>query len=236
MEKILVTDVDGTLTDNSKKIMPESIEAIRLAKENGFRVFLATGNPYPVSWTLSFFLGARDWVIAENGGVIGNSWSDVFVLADREEIRRGLQFLLDKYPNEIMVSLTNEFRMVDLAFYSSLPAKRFQATLEKENFNLEVKDSGFAKHVITKGVNKASALEEIIRKEKMDVKNLFLAVIGDGNNDIDLFTFPQVSLKGTMANGTKLIKDHADHVSPHGFGKGVLDFVQYLIQLNDSET
>lgn len=230
MEKILVTDVDGTLTDDSKTIMPESVEAIKLAKKHGFRVFIATGNPYSVAWTLSFFLGARDWVIAESGGVIGNSWDNYVILGDREEIKRGLQFLLDHFPSDIQISPTNKFRLIDLAFYSKLPAGLFQELLDKHGYSLDVKDSGYAKHVITKGVSKASSLNEIIKREKIDEKELFLAVIGDGDNDLDLFTFPLVSIRGTLQNATDLIKKHAERVSPHSFGKGVLEFVEYLIE------
>ncbi len=228
--KILVTDVDGTLTDADKKVVPESIEAIQLARKNDFRVFIASGNPYPVTWTLSFFLGARDWVIAESGCVIGKGWRQQHILGTREIIKAGMELLKKVFPIEVYESPTNAFRLVDLAFYSELPLDQLQEVLEREGLPLEIKDSGFAKHVVFKGVNKATALQEILERDVnlQGDDDTLIAVVGDGNNDLDLFTSPFVTIRGTISNATDLIKKEADYVSNHPFGKGVLDFVKKL--------
>ncbi|HNS26365.1 MAG TPA: HAD hydrolase family protein, partial [Methanobacteriaceae archaeon] len=42
--KAIALDVDGTMTDNSRKICISAIEAISQAEENGIPVIIVTGN------------------------------------------------------------------------------------------------------------------------------------------------------------------------------------------------
>ncbi|EQD49531.1 phosphoglycolate phosphatase, partial [mine drainage metagenome] len=46
--RVLVTDVDGTLTDRSRRLDPAAVAAIRAVEDRGLSVVLATGNVLPV--------------------------------------------------------------------------------------------------------------------------------------------------------------------------------------------
>ena len=45
--KLLVLDIDGTLTNSKKEISPETKRAIKLIQERGHKVMLASGRPTP---------------------------------------------------------------------------------------------------------------------------------------------------------------------------------------------
>jgi len=62
--KLLVCDVDGTITDNRKCIQALGIETLRQVQENGYTVSLCSGNVLPVAFGLSTFIGLRGPVIA----------------------------------------------------------------------------------------------------------------------------------------------------------------------------
>lgn len=67
--KYLFFDIDGTLLSHTEGISPKTIEALRLAKENGHKIFICTGRSYAeipdLIYTLEF-----DGVIAAAGGYV----------------------------------------------------------------------------------------------------------------------------------------------------------------------
>ncbi len=224
--KLLISDIDGTLADKNEILTMNSIKAIALAKKHDFRVILASGNPYPVTLTISWYLGAQDWVIAETGCVIGNDWNYYQIFSDRNLILQGEKLLLKTFPGKVQISPTNSFRLADTAIYSSIPVEILQKTLTSHNLPLELRDSGFAIHIIPQGINKGFGLQEIIKKLKGSPE--VIAVIGDGDNDLDLFK--HATIKGAVSNATTTIKEQSDFISTGKFGDGVLEFVQYLIK------
>ncbi|MCC6062572.1 MAG: HAD hydrolase family protein, partial [Desulfurococcales archaeon] len=70
--KIVVTDVDGTLTENpdTYKISLEAISIIRSLELNGIKTILASGNTIPMIIGLARYIGASGGVVGENGGAI----------------------------------------------------------------------------------------------------------------------------------------------------------------------
>ena len=46
-EKVLVLDIDGTLTNSSKEITPATKKGIQSIMERGHKVILASGRPTP---------------------------------------------------------------------------------------------------------------------------------------------------------------------------------------------
>ena len=70
MIKLVLLDVDGTLTDTRRLISVRAVEAIRKAQKEGIIISLASGNVVPVMYGLKTFVGIRAPVFAENGGVM----------------------------------------------------------------------------------------------------------------------------------------------------------------------
>lgn len=77
-KKILFTDLDGTLLDDSKNITPENTEAIRRALQEGHKIVVATGRPLagalPVIRTLRLEQEGC-YAITYNGGLIYDCYS-----------------------------------------------------------------------------------------------------------------------------------------------------------------
>ena len=82
--KIIVLDLDGTLTNRDKVITPRTKEALMKAQEAGKIVVLASGRPTagvePLAKELDL---ARfgSYILSYNGGMITNWRSDLFIPA-----------------------------------------------------------------------------------------------------------------------------------------------------------
>ena len=70
MIKLVLLDVDGTLTGKDRKISTSAIDEIRKAQERGVLVSLASGNVIPVMYGLKIFIGLNAPVFGENGGIM----------------------------------------------------------------------------------------------------------------------------------------------------------------------
>lgn len=77
MSKIIFLDVDGTLTDYENKIPKTAIEAIKLARKNGYLVYICTGRSkaevYPEIWDIGL-----DGMIGGNGSYVEHHGEVVF--------------------------------------------------------------------------------------------------------------------------------------------------------------
>lgn len=76
MKKIIFLDVDGTLVDYENKIPKSAIEAIRLARKNGHRVYICTGRSkaevYQELWDIGLdgMIGGNGSYIEDHGAVV----------------------------------------------------------------------------------------------------------------------------------------------------------------------
>ena len=69
-KKLIFLDIDGTLTSPGSNVPPESaLEAIRLAREAGHKVFLSTGRNYDMLSPLLKY-GCFDGAVASGGGYV----------------------------------------------------------------------------------------------------------------------------------------------------------------------
>ena len=55
--RVVVIDIDGTITDGKKHLSTEAVQAVRRLEDAGIPVVLATGNVRPVTYGLWRFLG-----------------------------------------------------------------------------------------------------------------------------------------------------------------------------------
>lgn len=68
--KLIVADLDGTLLDDSYRVMPELLVAVNACRAKGVELALATGRLYPSALAFAKDLDVRLPVIASNGAVI----------------------------------------------------------------------------------------------------------------------------------------------------------------------
>ena len=103
MGKIIFIDVDGTLTNYSNEIPPSAINAIRMVRNNGHKVYISTGRSraevYDDIWNIGLdgMIGGNGSYVEDNGNVIMHQ------LITLEQCRhivnwlheRGLEFYLE---------------------------------------------------------------------------------------------------------------------------------------------
>lgn len=228
--KVIVTDVDGTLTDNKHIISVKAIEAIRILEKKGIKVILVSGNALPILGTLARYIGTCGYVIAENGCVIGRFFKPIYIV--------NRKFPQDKV-TEILENLgfisapTNPYRYVDLAFIrteksAKLTVNQISKALEKRGIrNVEVTDSGFAIHIAPQGVNKAFGIQKLAEIMNISLENVL--AVGDGDNDAEMLKIAGVS--ACPANASKKIKEIADIVLSKENGDGFYELARFLLEV-----
>ena len=66
----IAVDIDGTITDNKRRLCYSAMEAIRKAEDAGVPTIIVTGNIVTYAYATLVLLGASGGVVGENGGVI----------------------------------------------------------------------------------------------------------------------------------------------------------------------
>lgn len=101
--RALAVDVDGTLTDTTRRVSCQAIEALRRQVDRGIIVMLVTGNVLPIAYTLKQYLGMNGPIIAENGGL---AYRDEYVhyLSSIDEPQRAFDQLTENIKVERIFS------------------------------------------------------------------------------------------------------------------------------------
>lgn len=72
--ELLVLDIDGTVTNSAKKVLPKTREAVIRVQKKGVKVVLASGRPpegvYPIAEELELERCGGSYILAFNGGRI----------------------------------------------------------------------------------------------------------------------------------------------------------------------
>ena len=142
--KLLVCDVDGTITDDRKRIQTLGIETLRQVQENGYTVSLCSGNVLPVAFGLSTFIGLKGPVIAENGGLVSYK-EQIHQLHSDEIARKAFAYLRTKMP-EVDRLFTDNWRKTEVAVKRSFDLDAVKAVLS--DWNVEIEATGFAIHIM----------------------------------------------------------------------------------------
>jgi phosphoglycolate phosphatase (TIGR01487 family) len=221
--KAILTDIDGTITDSSRRINTGAIDTIRSLVDDGTEVVLASGNTSCFMDALCKMIGTHGTFIAENGGVFRVGFTGIpHVRGDQDICRTALEVLQTHYRRQgIELELYSPaYRYADLAFGRTVPVDDVK-TLLKE-YPVQVLDTGYAIHLQAPGVNKGTALIALAQEMRL-LPSDFLAV-GDSLNDIQMLT--TAGIGATMANGHKDIKAVAQFVAEKEYGDGFVEVVK----------
>lgn len=223
MIKLVVLDVDGTLTEKNRVILPEVVSAIPEVQGNGTMISLVSGNVIPVMYALKTYLGINGPVFGENGGVMLKD-NVVTPFFPKEESVIFYRYLHGKIPIEEI--LTNRWRETSIAFSAEREAvlKELNGTPHEKLKNVDVVDSRYAWHIMSKGQSKAFAIRKLMEMFSFDGNEVL--VCGDSDNDYAMYEVPVV--KATVANATNSIKKQCEYISPFEHGRGVVDIFSHF--------
>lgn len=219
MFKALAVDVDGTITDSSKRIEALGIDTLRQVEAAGLPVILATGNVLPIAHGLASFIGLSGPVVAETGGVVSYR-RDIHVLEDGEESRRAFRHLQGRM--SVQRLFTDNWRVSEVALMPDADAE--VVAEELRDFDIRVEATGFAVHLLAphhskmNGVRKAAELLGIGTEE--------ILAIGDSDNDISMLSGCGMGV--ALANASPAAKAAATLVTRGRHSQGVREALLQL--------
>jgi len=221
--KALLTDIDGTITDPSRRINTGAITAIRSLVDSGVEVILASGNTSCFMDALCKMIGTRGTFIAENGGVFRIGFSGTLhISGDVTLAKNGIRILEDHLRNSgSALDLYNpDYRFSDRAFARTIPAEQVRDILS--GYPVEVIDTGYAIHLQQKGISKGTALTALAAELKMNLSEVM--AIGDSVNDIPMLERAGVGV--AVANAHPDTKKAAAYVTGKEYGDGFVEAVE----------
>ena len=219
----MVTDIDGTLTDRERRLIPEAMQVIQRMTEAGIPVVLASGNVLPLALALHRFLGLSSPIVAENGGVVYHREGGrdivehladrrVALAAYRQLVRAGLP---------VRRLFTDRWRESEVALEEGVSERKIRAVLRGQAVLVE--STGFAMHLIQRGAGKLPALRRALRPLGLAPSDCL--ILGDGNNDVGMLrasawavSFPSASARARRA---------ADYVTHAEYGYGFVEAVMH---------
>ncbi|WP_136689947.1 phosphoglycolate phosphatase [Halorhabdus amylolytica] len=213
----LVTDIDGTLTDDDMILDPRVGEALR---EWAAPVILATGKVLPFPIALCNYLGLDRHVIAENGGL---SFVETAEGIERHGDREAAQAVADEYVAAGYdlgwgpADLVNRWRETEVALAHDVPIEPLREIAREHG--LEVVDTTYAYHVKSPDMSKGRALESVA--ESLEYEPADFLAVGDSANDVS--TFERAGTAIAVANADAAAIEAADHVTDRSFADGFLE-------------
>ncbi|WP_286476348.1 phosphoglycolate phosphatase [Methanobacterium sp. CWC-01] len=218
--KALALDVDGTITDQKRRLCPGALEAIRKVEDRGIPVIIVTGNILCSTKTISILLGTTGGLVAENGGVIEYA-GEISVLGNLEKCERAFQHLRKLY--DVKKVEYSSARVSEIALERSLPVKKVKEALK--SWDVEVYDTQFALHLTDPAVNKGLSLLKVAKN--MGINPEEIMAIGDSENDLEFLE--QAGWKVAVANSDPELKIKADYVTEKPYGDGVNEAIRRFL-------
>jgi len=183
--RVVVTDVDGTLTDADRRLDPHAVEIVRSLELRGIPVALATGNVLPIALGLWRSLGLSGPIVAENGGLIyyrNEQGQDVVErLTDRRVALAAFRKLRESgLPVERL--FTDRWRESEVALEPTVTVAAVKRALGRGDVIVE--STGYALHLMQVGGGKLPALRRALGYRGLRPADC--VILGDGDNDVEM--------------------------------------------------
>ncbi|WP_458404242.1 phosphoglycolate phosphatase [Methanobrevibacter sp.] len=225
----IAVDIDGTITDETRKICISAIEALRKAEEAGIPTIIVTGNVVNYAYATEVLIGCSGGLIAENGGIVfkeGENNNAVETMVDRDFVTSAEEHLKEKLGDKFSqhASHDNMYRLTETVFYKTLPREELEKALDDFEYldQLELYDSGFALHVTDKRVNKGTSLRYLCERNGINMDNVM--GIGDSENDQDFLK--ETGYKIAVGNADDELKEISTYACEKNFGDGVAEAIE----------
>lgn len=217
--RAVAVDIDGTLSDDSRRLDLEAIRALREVQDSGVNVMLASGNVLPITYALQQYLGFKGPLVAENGGIVCYE-QKVWVLGDSKRPREAYEYLRTKMPAPRL--FTDKWRETEIGLRRELDLELVRKALE--GWDVDVQTTGWAIHIMEKGMNKYLGVKKGC--ELLGISVSQVAAIGDSDNDEMMIRECGWGIAvGNAFDGTKSV---ASFVAKRDHGAGVVEGLEWL--------
>ena len=235
--RLVMADIDGTLTDADNSLSAAAIEAVQCLEEQGITVGLVSGRTLPRVELMARDLGISGPVIAENGGVARMKMDGGLVDLgySNHSAMKALKKLTKLFPEAIEETEDDKYRLVDVGIrVKGIKTAELRGHLA--GTATELLDSGYMLHLLPQGISKGKTLTRLL--EMMGDGGLSpekVAVFGDSTTDVSLFQFFPCSVLITNprlpAHETHSLTKIANYVSDLSFGEGFARVVSHILAL-----
>ena len=217
--RAVVVDIDGTLTDDSRRMSLEAVAALRRVNDSGVVVMLASGNVLPIAYAISTYMGFDGPMVAENGGIVCHR-QKVWVLGHPERPKEAYGHLLTKMPAERL--FTDRWRETEIGLKREVGLERVREALEGRD--VDVQTTGWAVHIMDKGMDKAVGVRKACEVAGVPMERT--AAIGDSENDERMLR--ECGWGIAIGNAMEKSKAAASFVSRASNGAGVVEGLVWL--------
>ena len=217
--KALAVDVDGTLTDDSRRLSLDAVRALRGVQDSGIPVMLASGNVLPIAYSLSNYLGFKGPIVAENGGIVSYN-QQVCVLGNPEKPRKAYEYLRTKMHVERL--FTDRWRETEVGLKREVGLEEVRETLK--DWDVDVQTTGWAVHIMEKGMNKFVGVKRAC--ELLGITPKEVAAFGDSDNDEMMIR--ECGWGIAVGNAFEGTKKAASFVAKEPDGAGVVEGLVWL--------
>ena len=225
----IAVDIDGTITDERRRICISAIEALRKAEDKGIPTIIVTGNVVNYAYATEVLIGCSGGIVCENGGVVfkeGENNNAVETLVDRDFVTSAEDHLKEKLGEkfDIHASHDNMYRLTETVFYKTLKREELEDALKDFKYldELEIYDSGFALHITDKRVNEGTSLRYLCERNGINMNNVM--AIGDSQNDEDFLK--EAGYKIAVGNAEDRLKEISTYTCEKMFGDGVAEAIE----------
>jgi phosphoglycolate phosphatase (TIGR01487 family) len=210
-------DYDRTLTDNFLEISKEGIESLKLARKHGLKIILVSGRVTDFMMKLNKKYDIADVLVAENGAVLFFQKENKKILTSNNDLNLRTLLHNTDFPmefGEVIASTKVEYE------------KKLLKTIDIKKINIRLIRNVDSIMLLPPNVDKGTGILKALEILGIDKKNL--AVIGDGENDMEMFSVAGV--KVAVANAVKILKRNADIVCKNPYGEGVSEFIGTILK------
>lgn len=219
----MITDIDGTLTDASRRLNLDAVALLRRLEDAGIPVILATGNVLPIALALHRSVGLTGPIVAENGGILYrrvDGTDQVEHLAHRAVALAAYQKLRrDGIP--VRRLFTDRWRETEVALEPTAPVRRIRAALKGSG--VAVESTGFALHLMEEGAGKRPALHRALEPLGLSLSECVVA--GDGDNDVPMLRAAGYGV--SFPNGSPRARAAARYVSRRSYAAGFVEALKH---------
>jgi len=185
MFKAFITDIDGTLTDNRRRLSISAVAEIRRLIDADVPIVFASGNTVCFLDSISHMIGNDGNIIAENGGVYRKGFlGPMHVEGNHQLCLDAYRKIIDevKPTGDALRLFSVNLRYSDVAFSRDVDLETVNEIIA--GMGLEAVDTGFAIHLHSPGISKGEAFLALAKEMHLSPSDFFAA--GDSENDLSM--------------------------------------------------
>ena len=232
--RLVMTDVDGTLTSADDTIGAPVLQAVHALEESGIRVGLISGRTLPGLESLARRLQTSGPIIAENGAVamMRPGGQPIDFGYSRRPALDALERLKALFPGAITEREDNARRLVDVVLWSDGVDTDI---LRQHLGDVQLVDSGYIMHLMPAGISKGATLVRLLGSiGDGPLSPEEVMVFGDSATDASLFDlFPfsvLVPNPGLPPALTRDVRRTARYVAGAPLGEGFVQVARHIVE------